>query len=689
MSKNIKNRKKKNFIELDTKGNVVLYENNTNSKKISKIKNACEIETPLKILSREFPNTATELIEMLLDENMRDIIATRSNLITLNEERVIPKKQDSSNKSSNNNESEDNSKNKYSYNKDSINTGKTNASSRERNNEDYDINAYNDEDLNKYISLICFSDEENNNEDYDENRENQYKIPLHCLRLKVKKSNTSCITLTNNNENRKTPDFKNNSNSSFLKINEPFYNRILEESNLNFYVNSIKECFPCKSETEIIQDICDEDYNIENVLSKHLEKDLSKNNEKKEEVNINEFDYFDFYPNERLFFENFKDIEIDDKTISMQEDILKEIKKEQFNNRINDKLFNEDEFPVLKNTNSNSSKKNNGIKEDDYNNEDDHEYFLDKQIYEIKNKKIRDDLKKLCKRFPFESEDTIKLVYYQYMNYDRSVKALNKLGNNVEVNVSKLDNVLDKKKPYGMTTKIYSNSNDSYGIKAQFNTNLNNSNNINNNSNNSNSTGNNKVKENEFVVVCNNNKKCRENNSVINKSNPYKVINSQNKMYIEEGISNKSLSIANINKYRQQLLSNINSSVLSGNYSQVQRSIAQSKAFKQQILNLMKQRELIIDCAGFNNYDKIDLHGFTLNESKILLKKRISFIRSEYNSGNIRACESILTIVTGIGKHSKNGWVLFPNLKSWLETDYSSLRKKYDSDHGIIRVKCV
>ena len=52
------------------------------------------------------------------------------------------------------------------------------------------------------------------------------------------------------------------------------------------------------------------------------------------------------------------------------------------------------------------------------------EFFLDKDIKDVRNPKIRDDLYKLIRKFPTADEYEVKLVYYQCMNYNYSVDIL-------------------------------------------------------------------------------------------------------------------------------------------------------------------------------------------------------------------------------------------------------------------------
>ena len=77
----IKKNKKKKFIEINNKGEVLLPDTNNNSQK-KELKNV--LCNPVQILKKEFPNIDESIIHDILDENLRNIDKTRDELLFLN-----------------------------------------------------------------------------------------------------------------------------------------------------------------------------------------------------------------------------------------------------------------------------------------------------------------------------------------------------------------------------------------------------------------------------------------------------------------------------------------------------------------------------------------------------------------------------------------------------------------------------
>ena len=89
-----------------------------------------------------------------------------------------------------------------------------------------------------------------------------------------------------------------------------------------------------------------------------------------------------------------------------------------------------------------------------------------------------------------------------------------------------------------------------------------------------------------------------------------------------------------------------------------------------------------------NLYNKnehyIDLHGLSLEESKMIINKIFKTLSIKKEKENIK--NMTLVIIVGVGKHSKNNKpVLLPGLISWLEIK-NNYRFKVDNYNGIIRV---
>ena len=95
----------------------------------------------------------------------------------------------------------------------------------------------------------------------------------------------------------------------------------------------------------------------------------------------------------------------------------------------------EKECPLFTDDNKNKNNVENNFKENE-----EEEYFLDKPIKDIKTKGIREALKKLSKSFPLEEEFTIKWVYYQYMDYNSSYQHLSKKNGNKSSGLKNLIN---------------------------------------------------------------------------------------------------------------------------------------------------------------------------------------------------------------------------------------------------------
>lgn len=286
--------------------------------------------------------------------------------------------------------------------------------------------------------------------------------------------------------------------------------------------------------------------------------------------------------------------------------------------------------------NNQNNKINNNYKKSNYKYNDD-EDFLDKDLYDIKNDNIRRDLKKLYECFYQINQYDIKLVYYQFLNFKKTYDYLIKNNPNLNhyKNSSKLDNLF-KENCY------VNNSNKEY-------------------------------RQNLVYEDLNNN--LNDDNDNIYNLNLYEK---------QEKIINKE-SIDKLHEKWRKLITYSNFFYKNGNKEKAKKFLNQSKNIKELILfNLANENSNKLD----NDYNIIDLHGFTLDESKILVSSRIKQILISHRNLEISTTQSVLNIITGVGKHSKNGPVLYPNLIIFLEKNYSNLKKKYFPDRGIIKVLC-
>ena len=97
--------------------------------------------------------------------------------------------------------------------------------------------------------------------------------------------------------------------------------------------------------------------------------------------------------------------------------------------------------------------------------------------------------------------------------------------------------------------------------------------------------------------------------------------------------------------------------------------ISRAKRYQQEIEQIAKNRGIkqFFNNNNYNNNSKeIDLHGLHVEESKLIINKKIEQLRNKKEEDNLKSIS--LTIITGIGSHSETlGGVLFPELKFWLK----------------------
>ena len=119
-----------------------------------------------------------------------------------------------------------------------------------------------------------------------------------------------------------------------------------------------------------------------------------------------------------------------------------------------------------------------------------------------------------------------------------------------------------------------------------------------------------------------------------------------------------------------------------------------AKRYKQEINHLMQKKKIQkfiennkereIDNKYYLKNQSMDIHGLNLNESKLIISKKIEKLKDLKNKNELN--NIFLEIITGKGLHSKNNErVLYPNLLEWLNNSYNFKIKKDDSN-GILTI---
>jgi DNA-nicking Smr family endonuclease len=124
--------------------------------------------------------------------------------------------------------------------------------------------------------------------------------------------------------------------------------------------------------------------------------------------------------------------------------------------------------------------------------------------------------------------------------------------------------------------------------------------------------------------------------------------------------------------------------------------MAKARRYKEEINTLLKnkkielflknnERDLVINMIN-KRENFVDLHGLSYEESKMLIKKKISDIDRKRDSGLIDGSKKFcLNIITGLGKHSKdNKAILLPRISSLLKS--MNYFVKIERDKGTIRL---
>ena len=395
---------------------------------------------------------------------------------------------------------------------------------------------------------------------------------------------------------------------------EPKIDDYLFEQNISF----LCQCFPQYSKEVIVKKICDLNFDMNSVVSNILNETYK--NDTKEEEKLN------YLKNEEIDeilsnYENMEEVDFDDDFIKSQKTIEDLIKAENRNKIIN--LKNEEDYDMDK-------------KEID--NQGENEYFLNKNIDEIQDPKIRNDLKKLISIFSNEDENNIKNVYYSFLNYKTTFDYFdNKDGTkNIALKVLINEKNHNYKESKIRTCKPKKKNNNLSEIEKRRNNTLKN------------------ILENKPI---NWNFQQEKNN------NAKDLIVIRNRLYQEAKnfFANKKINqgLLMLSKARR--------------YQQEMEQIANNKGMRQFFNN-----------NAYNNSKQIDLHGLHVEESKSIINAKIAALRNKAIEDNLKSID--FTIITGIGSHSKGGKsVLFYELVDWLKAK-ERIKVKGVQNEGVIYI---
>jgi hypothetical protein len=195
-------------------------------------------------------------------------------------------------------------------------------------------------------------------------------------------------------------------------INGSISENYLEEVILDYYINILLEFFPKHPRQLLMEKLCEFDFDIDRLILHLL--DINDND-------LNELDSIEISSDfkdelvSNLYLRDEKEFDTI-KNHNLQSVIEKEIKKNNVLKKVcNTSMFNENEFPFL----------SEDIKEDVLNSQKaSDEYFLDKEIKDIRSRQIREDLVKLVKNFPMIDEFEIKWIYFNFLDYHQTYKYL-------------------------------------------------------------------------------------------------------------------------------------------------------------------------------------------------------------------------------------------------------------------------
>ena len=465
------------------------------------------------------------------------------------------------------------------------------------------------DDDNENIHYMTDSEDEKENKKNNKNENIDYN---KLIALKEKSGKEYLSKFDEDNFN-----FNNNiiiNNNSLLK-DEPMIDDYLFEQNINF----LSDCFPLYKKEEIVQKICENNFDINGVVSNILNETYK--NITKDGDNLKNLESKDIEEILTNFEKNENDI--DDDFLEIQKAIEHSIKTENNNKKNN--IYDKEDFDM--------NKKENEIEENE-------EFFLNKNIDDIETPQIKNDLKKLVSQFPLEDVYNIKLVYYSYMDYKSTFEHFDNKDGTKNLKLKTLLNSISNKnyKEYNNTIKKIKKNNK---LKTD-------------------------VEKRRYDTL----KKILENKPINWKFEEDKNINEKDFITI-----------------RNRLYREAKNFFACGKYKEGQLLLSRAKRYQQEIEQIAKNRGIkqFFNNNSYNNNSKeIDLHGLTVEESKLIINKKIEQLREKKDELNSKSIS--LTIITGTGSHSQgNRPVLFPKLKEWLKNK-KKIRVEGSQEEGALFV---
>jgi DNA-nicking Smr family endonuclease len=555
----------------------------------NKLKPAEEYETPLQTLERLFQTLSLDIIESIYEDNDRNYYITKSALEVIT-----------------NNEPESDNNNIAKEENDKV------------------------EDINQYVKFRfddIFIDEPNSEIVKNKKTTKKNKLwinpdSINAILSQQKKNADSYDTVLTTSANISTP------------VNKKEEHMYLEEMCIEYYIDIINEFFPKMNRTEIMEKICEFDLDIDKLILNLLDSHEYITNEEFTKLESDQISNIDELLS-NFYLKNEHELETIKKQQTLQVQIEKEIKKNTMIEKMGGNvLLNENDFPFL----------SEDIKEDVLNSHKaSDEYFLDKDIKDIKNRKIREDLMKLIKNFPFVDEYEIKWVYFNFLDYHLTYKHINSTTQkNTKKEIFEKEFIPEKK-----LDKVEEKSDKTEIRQSQTDSN----------------------------VV-----------SMITK------IISENPNNWKMGDVNN-VNIEQYQQIRRKLMSQAQVAWRLGRHKDAQVIMAKARRYKQEINKLVESNKINVFLR--NNLDKniinlinnrenfIDVHGLSYDEAEIIISKKIKDIRRCQDNGEIS--KFTLYIITGVGNHSKNKTpVLLPRLSSYIKQ--KKFKFKVDDINGIIKI---
>ena len=607
MKKN--NKGKKKFIDLDE---YIKIQNNescskqSNKEKEKNISNNNSNNNKQKLTFKNclenlvflFPNFSRDLIEDIYQENNENFSHTKDKLRELSELEMNENKINENKMQIEEEPQKEKKKKKKKY---------IDISEKTK----FEIVDKNDpiDDDNENIHYMTDSEDEKENKKNNKNENIDYN---KLIALKEKSGKEYLSKFDEDNFN-----FNNNiiiNNNSLLK-DEPMIDDYLFEQNINF----LCDCFPLYKKEEIVQKICENNFDINGVVSNILNETYK--NITKDGDNIKNLESKDIEEILTNFEKNENDI--DDDFLEIQKAIENSIKTENNNKKNN--IYDKEDFDL--------NKKENEIEENE-------EFFLNKNIDDIETPQIKNDLKKLVSQFPLEDVYNIKLVYYSYMDYKSTFEHFDNKDGTKNLKLKTLLNSISNKnyKEYNNTIKKIKKNNK---LKTD-------------------------VEKRRYDTL----KKILENKPINWKFEEDKNINEKDFITI-----------------RNRLYREAKNFFACGKYKEGQLLLSRAKRYQQEIEQIAKNRGIkqFFNNNSYNNNSKeIDLHGLTVEESKLIINKKIEQLREKKDELNSKSIS--LTIITGTGSHSQgNRPVLFPKLKEWLKNK-KKIRVEGSQEEGALFV---